>query len=156
MYESSTKGLFNVTRCAATGPGTPDASGRVVQEGSDVDLLKGPPMYFSLPHFCDADPAIAAQTEGVSCDRTLHDLQLGVEPISGATVVVNKRLQLASEFDARYSMFDSDVSPTTLPILWVDETAEAPEYDLDAVRKAHRVRPTPHTTCSGPSGPGIC
>jgi hypothetical protein len=60
--------------------------------------------------------------------------------MSGVTLAAAKRLQLVSEFDARYPLFDGDVAPTKLPIFWVEEEGEAPEYDLDAVRGAMQVR----------------
>jgi hypothetical protein len=139
LYESSTQGLFNVTRCAATGPGTADASGRVMRDDSATEPPLGPPLYLTLPHFCRAPPELAAQTEGTTCNMSRHDMWLGVEPTSGVTLASAKRLQLVSEFDSRWPVFDRDVAPTKLPIFWVEEEAEAPEYDLHAIRDAMAV-----------------
>lgn len=106
-------GLMNVSACTAVGP------------DGDAAAASGPPVLMSFPHFCHVDPAVAAQTTGVTpCNTTEHDLWLGVEPHTGITMAARKRLQVSSAFDGRHGSFDADVRPTILPIFWAEEAGE--------------------------------
>lgn len=129
-------GLMNVTACTAVGP-----------MGDAADAA-GPPVLMSFPHFCHVDPAVAAQTTGVSpCNTTLHDLWLGVEPNTGITMAARKRLQVSSAFDGRHSSFDRDVRPTILPIFWAEEAGELGEAEAEQIRtQLYPVRPPLHGT----------
>eukprot|EP00892_Ulva_mutabilis_P002626 jgi/Ulvmu1/12364/UM009_0010.1 len=116
-------GLMNVTACTAAGP-----SGRAADAA-------GPPVFMSMPHYCHVDPAVAAQTTGVSpCDVAAHDLWLGVEPITGITMAARKRLQVSSAFDARHSSFDRSLRPTILPIFWAEEAGEVGVAQAQQIR----------------------
>lgn len=62
---------MNITGPMAAGPqGPPDTP--------------GPLVFVSLPHFCDADPALLADVEGLQCDRDKHVTYVDVEPTTGA------------------------------------------------------------------------
>jgi hypothetical protein len=121
-YFTRISGLMNLTACHAVGP-----TGR----GEDA---AGPPVYLSMPHFCYVDPRVAEQTVGTKCDPQRHDLWLGVEPITGITMAAAKRLQVASEFDARYPALDPDLASTILPIFWAEEKLSVSESDAESFR----------------------
>lgn len=52
------------------------------------------PVFGSKPHFLDGDPALLDGVAGLSPDRTLHDTVLNVEPLTGANVQFDLRLQI--------------------------------------------------------------
>jgi len=45
--------------------------------------MPGLPVLLSMPHFCHADPRLAAAVEGVACDPARHSVYMDVEPITG-------------------------------------------------------------------------
>lgn len=127
-------GLMNVSACTAVGPSGSAAS------------AAGPPVFMSMPHYCHVDPAVAAQTTGVTpCDVAAHDLWLGVEPTTGITMAARKRLQVSSAFDARHTSFDGRLQPTILPIFWAEEAGEIGEAQARQIRsQMYPVRPRHH------------
>ncbi len=53
--------------------------------------------YLSKPFYLDADPALAGNLTGLrAANMDLHDTFLNIEPITGATMQVAKRLQLSA------------------------------------------------------------
>jgi hypothetical protein len=134
-------GLMNVTACTAVGP------------TGNAAAAAGPPVYLSMPHFCHADPSVAAMTEGTRCNESRHDLWLGVEPLTGITMAAAKRLQVSSELDARFPTFDANVAHTILPIFWAEELAEVSEKYATAFRSGGApVRSSPATVVVGALG----
>ncbi len=43
----------------------------------------GPFLFLAYPHFCGADPSLARNVTGLSCDPEKHTLFLDVEPVTG-------------------------------------------------------------------------
>lgn len=124
-YFTEIAGLMNVTACTAVGP-----------DGAAADSA-GPPVFMSMPHFCHVDPAVAAQTTGVSpCDEGTHDLWLGVEPVTGITMAARKRLQVSSAFDGRHSSLDGNLRSTILPMFWAEEAGEVGEAQAKQIRSS--------------------
>ncbi len=46
----------------------------------------GPPIFLSRPHYCDADPALAAGVHGLACQPELHESHLDVGEWKGRAV----------------------------------------------------------------------
>lgn len=87
------------------------------------------PIYMSKPHFLDADAVLVDSIIGMSPNRDLHDTFLDVEPISGATMRANKRLQvniLTSPFSFETSVptFYPNVAQHYTPVTWINENGE--------------------------------
>ena len=88
-YFTEISGLMNITACKSVG-----AQG-------DAAASSGPPILMSFPHFCYVDPAVAAMTVGPRCNKSRHELWLGVEPVTGITMAAAKRLQARSSAPRR-------------------------------------------------------
>lgn len=87
------------------------------------------PIYMSKPHFLDADQELVDDIVGMAPDRDTHDTALDVEPLTGATMRANKRLQV----NIRTSPFSVDFLVPTwypnigvhyIPVVWIDERGE--------------------------------
>lgn len=52
------------------------------------------PVYGSKPHFLDADPLLREAVIGMKPNRSKHDTIVDVEPITGANIRFNQRLQI--------------------------------------------------------------
>ncbi len=63
-------GLINVTSPMAAGP-----NGKAG--------VPGPPIFFSYPHYCDADPMLSVGVDGLACDKDKHTTFIDVEPTTG-------------------------------------------------------------------------
>lgn len=83
-YFTRISGLMNITACKSVGP-----------EGNAADAT-GPPILMSFPHFCYVDPMVADMTVGPRCNKSRHELWLGVEPVTGITMAAAKRLQVCA------------------------------------------------------------
>jgi lysosome membrane protein 2 len=98
----------------------------------NVSMSKqGLPIFMSKPHFLDADVELLAGIDGLTAPvREDHDTWLDVEPLTGATMRANKRLQI----NLRTSPLNiTSTPPFTLypavgthyvPLAWIDENAE--------------------------------
>jgi CD36 family len=91
-YFTQISGLMNISACTAVGP------------DGDGAAATGPPVLMSFPHFCYVDPMVAAMTEGTRCNKSRHELWLGVEPATGITMAAAKRLQARAPQRARRAL----------------------------------------------------
>ena len=55
------------------------------------------PVYASKPHFLDGDPILREKVEGLNPDRNLHETALHVDPITGANVQFNIKIQINAQ-----------------------------------------------------------
>lgn len=70
-HYQSVLGLLNVTTQTAVG-----ANG-------DASQAHGPPVYLTVPHFCECDPSLIEAVDGLSCDPEVHTTWIDVEPLTG-------------------------------------------------------------------------
>ncbi|KFM25479.1 Scavenger receptor class B member 1 [Auxenochlorella protothecoides] len=131
-YFQYIQGLMNITGPMASGrQRVAGGVGKRVFWGPLGQAGKtGPPLFLSMPHYCGADPALAAGVVGLKCDPARHKLHLDVEPHTGITVRGARRIQLSSWFGPRWKPIDGGVTPTYLPIFWADEASEASEEQM--------------------------
>eukprot|EP00887_Chlorella_sp_A99_P005592 scaffold1.g5592.t1 len=127
-YFQYVRGLMNVTSPLATGPHGAAGS------------RPGPPVFLSYPHFCGADPGLAAGVVGVACDPERHALFVDVEPMSGITVRAAKRLQMNSWFGPRWAAVDARLRATYLPVFWAEESSQATPEQLRGFAPLLRAR----------------
>ncbi len=52
------------------------------------------PVYGSKPHFLDGDPLLLKSVQGLSPSRTKHDTVIDVEPMTGANINFQRKLQV--------------------------------------------------------------
>ena len=52
------------------------------------------PIFGSKPHFLDGDPELREKVQGLHPNRSLHDIEVDVEPITGATVQFKQQFQI--------------------------------------------------------------
>ena len=83
-------------------------------------MPSGAPLFVSKPHFLDADPYYQSLVLGLSPNRTLHDTNVYVEPLSGITMQSYKRLQITIQVNV--SLLYPHMSPAFVPVIWVEES----------------------------------
>lgn len=81
------------TGCYCTGPPAqcPDLMPGVLNVS---DCRYGAPAFVSYPHFYLADKSYGEAVVGMRPNRTLHEFQLALEPMTGIPLEVNARLQI--------------------------------------------------------------
>ena len=72
-FYQTLRGLMNVTAPMAAAAAGGGSSGG----GGDTPPV-GPPLFLSYPHFCGADPRLAAGVQGLACHPEVHSLFLDV------------------------------------------------------------------------------
>jgi len=107
----------------------------------------GLPIYMSKPHFLHADPWLIQQVEGMKPQEVLHDTSVDVEPITGATMRAQKRLQINLQvqpftykdiFGKEYNYYPKvagNFSARYMPVGWLDEHAEISASKASTFRK---------------------
>jgi len=94
----------------------------------DVSSLNLISVALTKPHFLDA-PDLLARTQGLTPDRALHDIVIGVEPISGVVMDARKSLQVNFMTMGPFKVDGHDdveflakvPADTPLPPVWVSE-----------------------------------
>ncbi|CRK91548.1 CLUMA_CG005205, isoform A [Clunio marinus] len=92
-----------------------------------IDLMPcvGVPVYGSKPHFLDTDPKLLENVGGLNPNRTIHDVFVNIEGISGTIFEGYKRFQLnlAIEPIEDFEMM-SKLPKVLLPLLWLEESVQ--------------------------------
>ena len=76
-------------------------------------------MFISKPHFLDADPYYASLVVGMYPNRSLHDENILVEPMSGVAMQVQQRGQLNLYVTA--SLLYPNLSTAYVPVSWLEQ-----------------------------------
>ncbi len=98
----------------------------------------GIPIFASKPNFLDADQRIIESISGIHPNRDDHETFLDVEPISGATFHVHKRLQINLKLEPVVKESWGMKLPSILfvPLSWADEYAEISDSDASKFRSS--------------------
>ena len=110
----------------------------------DVTHCKGgTPIVISTPHFLDSDSETINSIEGLNPNKEHHETFLDIEPNTGVTMRVNKRIQINMPLK-RYADFPAlvDVPEVIFPVLWINESALVP---LERANKLHKTLTVPST-----------
>ncbi|XP_042191751.1 platelet glycoprotein 4 [Callorhinchus milii] len=85
----------------------------------------GKPVYISLPHFLYASPEIQKSMQGLNPKKAIHETFMDVEPTTGFTLRVAKRLQINIMFkpSTKIKILSNIKEPLIFPVLWLNETA---------------------------------
>ena len=59
---------------------------------------QGAPAFGSSPHFFNADPSLALAVDGLNPSHENHSTFLNIEPYSGVSFLVHKRIQVSIKF----------------------------------------------------------
>jgi len=78
------------------------------------------PIIISLPHFMNADKRITDRIVGLKPDEQLHRPELHVEPLMGALIFGDSRLQMSIRIPKNENLrgFDKLAHDLYVPILW--------------------------------------
>ncbi|XP_038667426.1 platelet glycoprotein 4 isoform X1 [Scyliorhinus canicula] len=82
------------------------------------------PIYISLPHFLYATDEIVNAVDGLSPNKEEHETFLDVEPVTGFTLRVAKRIQINLMFkpSKKIKILKNIKEPIFFPLVWLNET----------------------------------
>ncbi|KAJ2951447.1 hypothetical protein O0L34_g13600 [Tuta absoluta] len=80
------------------------------------------PMYASLPHYLDSDPALLKNVKGLNPDANEHGIEIDFEPISGTPMEAKTRMQFSMQLTRieKLEMF-KDLPDQIVPLFWIEE-----------------------------------
>nr|AGF87119.1 sensory neuron membrane protein 1 [Agrotis ipsilon] len=86
-----------------------------------VPCMKAP-MFASMPHFLDSDPALLDNVKGLNPDINEHGIEIDFEPITGTPMVAKQRIQFNIQLlkTDKMELF-KDLSGDIVPLFWIDE-----------------------------------
>jgi len=113
-YAFGYNGMINVTKCAL-----------------------GCPTFLSKANFLDCDQALVDAVEGVVPDRSIHDTFADIEPRTGLTMNIYKRIQINAKIWPVFMTYENIPDPIYMPITWIEESGYI-THDL-AVEFRHTV-----------------
>ncbi|XP_064640909.1 lysosome membrane protein 2-like [Lineus longissimus] len=93
------------------------------------------PTVVSLPHFLMADKKYRDAVYGMHPDPVEHRTEIGIEPMTGLSLKVAKRLQI--NIFVQYSEFVSqthNISDTVFPLFWLNESAVIDDATADMLK----------------------
>lgn len=99
----------------------------------------GAPVFISKPHFLDADPYYASRVAGMQPNRSLHDENLMIEPMSGVAMQVVQRGQLNLYVTA--SLLYPNIAPAYVPVSWIEQVYHFCHYSLRSVSALNLIAP---------------
>lgn len=90
------------------------------------------PMVASYPHFYLADQEDIDAISGLKPDADIHETYIDIEPTSGLSLRVRKRVQVNMALK-RYVSLPSlaNIKEQIFPIFWIDNTVDVPQESLD-------------------------
>mmetsp|Transcript_9547 Transcript_9547/g.18110 ORF Transcript_9547/g.18110 Transcript_9547/m.18110 type:complete len:1058 (+) Transcript_9547:19-3192(+) len=89
---------------------------------NQTSAQQGNPLFISQPHFLGADPRFAEAVSGMHPDKEKHQLLLGVEPLTGTTMLGLQRFQvnvLLTPLQVKDEKWFENLKTVTLPICWI-------------------------------------
>lgn len=89
-------------------------------------VQQGVPLFSSLPHFLGCDPLLASKIDGLKPNDTLHASWIGVEPMTGITMIERNRAMVSTRMPTRIGntfahLTDSNVF---VPFVWFEASSE--------------------------------
>jgi len=105
-YGFGYNGLANITKCAL-----------------------GCPTYLSKANFLDCDQSLLDTVVGVVPDRAQHDTFADIEPRTGLTMNIYKRLQVNTNIWPVFMAYENLTDPQYMPVTWIEESG-AITHDL--------------------------
>ncbi|CAG7707906.1 unnamed protein product [Allacma fusca] len=89
-----------------------------------------------MPHFIKASKRLQDGVDGLNPNRTGVEIELIVEPNSGALLRIAKKLQLITEFQRLPGITAfKNITEAIIPIFWGEEVAEQSEEDISDIKK---------------------
>ncbi|XP_046467566.1 sensory neuron membrane protein 2 isoform X1 [Neodiprion pinetum] len=132
MLSSPLTNPENQCFCLSRTQGIRGTDGCLLDGAMELWDCQGAPVVLSHPHFYLADESYQNGVDGLSPNRSLHEIFLELEPITGTLLRGSKRVQ--------FNIFLRPISrislttnlPTTLmPIVWIDESIELTDELID-------------------------
>ncbi|XP_069765334.1 platelet glycoprotein 4 isoform X2 [Narcine bancroftii] len=82
------------------------------------------PIFISLPHFLYASDEIVNSIEGMTPNKEEHETLLDVEPVTGFSLRIAKRIQINLMFkpSKNIEILHNIKEPTYFPLIWLNET----------------------------------
>nr|ANG08490.1 sensory neuron membrane protein 2 [Trichogramma dendrolimi] len=98
------------------------------------------PLLVSNPHFYNADPYYLKAVEGLAPSKDKHEMYVDMDPFSGAILNAHLRVQF-NMIITKVEQFSlmKNFPAALLPLLWVDENVELPDFLLEEVISGHRL-----------------
>ncbi|XP_014206753.1 sensory neuron membrane protein 1-like [Copidosoma floridanum] len=98
------------------------------------------PIIASNPHFHLADPYYLDSVSGLEPKEDKHAMYVDIDPLTGTPVVFSAKVQFNMML-ARQDKFrlTSNVTDTLLPLFWLEEGFETPDFLMEDLIMAHRV-----------------
>merc|ERR550519_396753 len=128
IKETSDPEVLDIKDCNITIPGAKGVDG--IQ---DLHHCFKSPLYVTQPHFYQAETELANIAEGsMNPDPDLHGLQIDVEPNTGFSIRLHKRIQFNMPMlkDNRIDAL-KNVTDVVFPVLWIDEGADIDEENIE-------------------------
>eukprot|EP01117_Protostelium_nocturnum_P012466 TRINITY_DN459_c1_g1_i1.p1 TRINITY_DN459_c1_g1~~TRINITY_DN459_c1_g1_i1.p1 ORF type:complete len:497 (+),score=126.34 TRINITY_DN459_c1_g1_i1:1875-3365(+) len=104
--------------------------------GNLTNVFQGTPIFLSSPHFLDADPFYLSQVDGLQPNRSLHETSLDIDPITGITLSVRKRLQIVCQMGSSF-VSNPDFKPAYIPVMWADLSSELTKDVADQISESN-------------------
>ncbi|XP_078410382.1 platelet glycoprotein 4 [Cetorhinus maximus] len=94
------------------------------------------PIYISLPHFLYASDEIMNAIDGMHPNKEEHETFLDVEPVTGFTLQVAKRLQINLMFkpSKKIKILKNIKKPIFFPLVWLNETGTIDDETAEMFR----------------------
>ncbi|XP_062928875.1 platelet glycoprotein 4 isoform X1 [Mobula hypostoma] len=96
----------------------------------------GKPIYISLPHFLYASDELVNSIDGMRPNKEEHETLLDVEPFTGFSLRVAKRIQINLMFkpSKKIKILQNIKEPTFFPLVWLTETATIDDETAERFR----------------------
>ncbi|XP_067915751.1 platelet glycoprotein 4 [Heterodontus francisci] len=94
------------------------------------------PIFISLPHFLYASDEVVNAIDGISPNKEEHETLLDVEPVTGFTLRVAKRIQINLMFkpSKKIEILLNIKKPIYFPLVWLNETATVDDETAEMFR----------------------
>ncbi|MGH0126342.1 UNVERIFIED_CONTAM: hypothetical protein FKN15_069165 [Acipenser sinensis] len=126
-YNGTADGYYNIF----TGRGN-------IEKLGIIDRWQGMPVYISLPHFLYGSEALQEAIDGMEPNEEEHSTFLDVEPVTGISLNVAKRLQvnIAVQPSNQIEVLSNIKEPILFPLVWLNETATVDDATAEELKGA--------------------